>query len=115
MREQADLEAARLREQAQADADAELEDAKAQGREMVAEARAVRERMLADVQRRKEQARGQLEQLRLGHERVLGTFELASDALASITGELRALAPDVRTRARSTAAPWRPYRCTRAT
>ena len=96
IREQADLDAARLREQAQTDADAEIEDAKAQGREMVSEARAVRERMLADVQRRKEQARAQLEQLRLGHERVLGTFELATDALASITNELRALAPDVR-------------------
>jgi DivIVA domain-containing protein len=96
IREQADLEAARRREQTQADAAAEIEAAKAHGREMVAEARAVRERMLADVQRRKEQARAQLEQMRLGHERVLGTFELAADALAAVTADLRSLAPDVR-------------------
>ncbi len=95
-REHADLEAARLRQEAISQADGEVEAAKREGREMVAEARAVRERMLDDVRRRREVAKGQLEQLRLGHERVLGTFELAADALAAVTADLRALVPDVR-------------------
>ena len=96
LRQDADVEAARLRQDATERANAEVEAAKAEGREMVAEARAVRERMMADLQRRKEVARGQLEQMRLGHERVMGTFELATEALAQITDELRSLTPDVR-------------------
>lgn len=95
-REHADLEAARLRQEAIDRSEAEIEAAKHEGREMVAEARAVRERMLDDVRRRREVAKAQLEQLRLGHERVLGTFELAADALAAVTADLRALVPDVR-------------------
>lgn len=95
-REHADVEAARLRHEAQLQAEAEIEGAKREGRDMVAEARAVRERMLDDVRRRREVAKAQLEQLRLGHERVLGTFELAADALAAVTADLRALVPDVR-------------------
>lgn len=95
-REHADVEAARLRQEAIERAEAEIEEAKREGREMVAEARAVRERMLDDIRRRREVAKAQLEQLRLGHERVLGTFELAADALAAVTADLRALVPDVR-------------------
>ena len=96
IREQADVDVALERRQAQEQAVAEIEGAKAEGRDMVGEARAVRERMMADVQRRREQAKAQLEQLRLGHERVLGTFELAADALGAVMADLRALAPDVR-------------------
>ena len=77
IREAANIEAARIREDAGHDAEAEIEMAKQQGRDMVNEARAYREKVLSELSRRRDAARGQIEQLLHGRDRLLNAFERA--------------------------------------
>ncbi len=101
--------AAEARAQALADAtvaEAEkiLEAARQQGREMIEEAKNARERVLVDLVRRRALLNGQIEQLRLGRDRLLDayrtvkrTFLEATEALAQVEGraaEERAHAPE---------------------
>jgi hypothetical protein len=71
------IEAARINEDAAHDAEAEIEMAKQQGRDMVNEARAYREKVLSELSRRRDAARGQIEQLLHGRDRLLNAFERA--------------------------------------
>jgi DivIVA domain-containing protein len=77
IRESAMIEAARINEDAAHDAEAEIEMAKQQGRDMVNEARAYREKVLSELSRRRDAARGQIEQLLHGRDRLLNAFERA--------------------------------------
>lgn len=77
IREAANIEAARIREDAAHDAEAEIEMAKQQGRDMVNEARSYREKVLSELSRRRDAARGQIEQLLHGRDRLLNAFERA--------------------------------------
>lgn len=77
IREAANIEASRIREDAAHDAEAEIEMAKQQGRDMVNEARAYREKVLSELSRRRDAARGQIEQLLHGRDRLLNAFERA--------------------------------------
>ena len=88
IREAAHLEAARIREDTAHDADAAVEESKRQGRDMVVEAREYREKVLAELVRRREAARGQIEELIHGRERLLAAFERAQLAAQSVIGEL---------------------------
>jgi DivIVA domain-containing protein len=91
MREEAEIEAARRRQDATADAEAELQMAKQQGRDMVNEARAYRERVLNELNRRRELARQQIEQLVHGRDRLLQAFERARIAAVDVMAELTPL------------------------
>lgn len=91
VRQQAELEAARRRSDAAADAETELAMAKQQGREMVEEARAYRERVLAELNRRRELARQQIEQLVTGRDRLVQAFERARLVAADVVSELTPL------------------------
>jgi DivIVA domain-containing protein len=101
--------AAEARAQALADAtvaEAEkiLEAARQQGREMLEEAKSARERVLVDLVRRRALLNAQIEQLRVGRDRLLDayrtvkrTFLDATEALAQVEGraaEERAHAPE---------------------
>jgi DivIVA domain-containing protein len=101
--------AAEARAQALADAtvaEAEkiLEAARQQGREMIEEAKSARERVLVDLVRRRALLNAQIEQLRVGRDRLLDayrtvkrTFLDATEALAQVEGraaEERAHAPE---------------------
>lgn len=97
--EEADRAAAAIRSEAEqamaerrADADgqarAAVDEALARGREMVAEAQAVRERVLRDMARRRRTASQQLEQLRVGRERLLESYRLVRLNLDEATSEL---------------------------
>jgi DivIVA domain-containing protein len=77
IRESATLEAQRIRDDATADAEAEIDMAKQQGRDMVNEAREYREKVLSELSRRRDAARGQIEQLLHGRDRLLSAFERA--------------------------------------
>ena len=77
IREAANIEASRIREDAAHDAEAEIDMAKQQGRDMVNEARAYREKVLSELSRRRDAARGQIEQLLHGRDRLLNAFERA--------------------------------------
>jgi DivIVA domain-containing protein len=91
MREEAEIEASRRRTDAAADAEAELSMAKQQGREMVNEARAYRERVLSELARRRELAREQIEQLLLGRDRLMQSFERARLVAVDVVAELQPL------------------------
>ena len=91
MREEAEIEASRRRSDAAADAEAELSMAKQQGREMVNEARAYRERVLSELARRRELAREQIEQLLLGRDRLMQSFERARLVAVDVVAELQPL------------------------
>src|SRR6201999_1228260 len=93
LRDDATIDASRVRADALADAAAEIEAAKAEGREMVAEARAVRERMLTDLARRRNAARSQLQRLQSDRDRLVASFEDAGRAVDDVLGELREVAP----------------------
>ena len=88
IRESATLEGQRLRDDAAADANAEVEMAKQQGRDMVNEARAYREKVLSELSRRRDAARGQIEQLLHGRDRLMSAFERARIATESVINEL---------------------------
>ncbi len=77
IRESAMVEAARIHEDAAHDAEQEIEMAKQQGRDMVNEAREYREKVLSELSRRRDAARGQIEQLLHGRDRLLNAFERA--------------------------------------
>ncbi len=77
IRESAMIEAARINEDAVHDAESEIDMAKQQGRDMVNEARAYREKVLSELSRRRDAARGQIEQLLHGRDRLLNAFERA--------------------------------------
>lgn len=77
IRESAMVEAARIHEDAAHDAGQEIEMAKQQGRDMVNEAREYREKVLSELSRRRDAARGQIEQLLHGRDRLLNAFERA--------------------------------------
>lgn len=88
LRQAAEAEARALRERARAEAEAEVESARAQGREMVGEARSLRERMLADLTRRRRTAEVQIEQLRLGRQRLLEAYAVVRCTLEEATAQL---------------------------
>lgn len=91
IRQAAETEAQRLREDASGDAQGEIELAKQQGREMVEEARAYREKVLAELSRRRDAARGQIEQLLQGRDRLLAMFERARSASVDVIGEFTSI------------------------
>ncbi len=91
MREDAEVEASRRRTDAASDAEAELSMAKQQGREMVNEARAYRERVLSELARRRELAREQIEQLLIGRDRLMQSFEHARLVAVDVVAELQPL------------------------
>ncbi len=82
----ASLEAALA--EARVDVTAELEDAKSRGRAMVTEAQTVRRRVLEDLVRRRKVLRRQIEQLRVGRERLLEAYEVVSQTVQEATQEL---------------------------
>ena len=89
IRESAMIEAARINEDAAHDAEAEIEMAKQQGRDMVNEARAYREKVLSELSRRRDAARGQIEQLLHGRDRLLNAFERARLASEDVINGLQ--------------------------
>ena len=89
IRESAMIEAARIHEDAAHDAEAEIEMAKQQGRDMVNEARAYREKVLSELSRRRDAARGQIEQLLHGRDRLLNAFERARLASEDVINGLQ--------------------------
>ncbi|MEM1334684.1 MAG: DivIVA domain-containing protein, partial [Actinomycetota bacterium] len=91
VREETEADAARRRADAAADAEAELEMAKQQGREMVNEERAYRERVLSELSRRRDLARGQIEQLVHGRDRLVAAFESARVAAVDVMSDLEPL------------------------
>jgi len=82
---EAEREAASIRVKAREEAEATIEAAKDRGREMVSEAQAARERMLADLAKRKRSAQAQLEQLRVGRDRLLDTLKVARRGIDEMT------------------------------
>lgn len=88
MRESAMVEAARIRDDAAADAESEIDLAKQQGRDMVNEAREYREKVLSELSRRREAARGQIEQLLHDRDRLMNAFERARIASEHVLTEL---------------------------
>ncbi len=82
---EAELEAAAIRVKAREEADATIAAALERGREMVSEAQAARERMLADLAKRKRAAQSQLEQLRVGRDRLLDTLRVARRSIDEMT------------------------------
>lgn len=82
-------DAEKLSAEATEAAAAEVEAARATGRQMVQEAQAVRERVLRDLARKRKAARGQLEQLRAGRERLLEAYGLVRRTLDEATDELK--------------------------
>ncbi|HEY5886770.1 MAG TPA: hypothetical protein VIT24_03530 [Acidimicrobiales bacterium] len=87
----ASLEAALA--EARVDVTAELEDAKRRGRAMVTEAQTVRRRVLEDLVRRRKVLRRQIEQLRVGRERLLEAYEVVSQTVQEATQELGVAVP----------------------
>lgn len=87
----ASLEAALA--EARVDVTAELEDAKHRGRAMVTEAQTVRRRVLEDLVRRRKVLRRQIEQLRVGRERLLEAYEVVAQTVQEATQELGVAVP----------------------
>ncbi len=79
--------------EARADATAELEEAKRRGRHMVTEAQTVRRRILEDLIRRRKVLRRQIEQLRVGRERLLEAYEVVGLTVEEATAELGVALP----------------------
>ncbi|MEM7093729.1 MAG: ATP synthase F0 subunit B [Actinomycetota bacterium] len=71
------------------DAVADLERAKAEGDKLIAEAEAARLQILQDMDRRRRQARAQVERLRVGRDRLLRSYEVVRRTLDESTGELK--------------------------
>ncbi|MGE0306269.1 MAG: hypothetical protein AB7Q27_10965 [Acidimicrobiia bacterium] len=94
IRSAAEVAAAHHRQEAESSADAHLESVKQQGREMLAEAHAVRERILSDLARRREAGRRQLEQLKIGRDRLLAAYDVARRSLITVTEELSRSVPE---------------------
>lgn len=87
----ASLEAALA--EARVDVTTELEDAKRRGRAMVTEAQTVRRRVLEDLVRRRKVLRRQIEQLRVGRERLLEAYEVVAQTVQEATQELGVAVP----------------------
>ena len=79
--------------EARADATAELEEAKRRGRQMVTEAQTIRRRILEDLIRRRKVLRRQIEQLRVGRERLLEAYEVVGLTVEEATAELGVALP----------------------
>lgn len=88
IRESAVIEATRIREDSVHDAESEIDMAKQQGRDMVNEAREYREKVLSELSRRRDAARGQIEQLLHGRDRLMNAFERARIATEDVIGGL---------------------------
>jgi hypothetical protein len=73
---------------ARSDATGELDRAKQRGRQMVSEAQLVRRRILEDLVRRRKVLRRQIEQLRVGRERLLEAYEVVGQTVEEATSEL---------------------------
>jgi len=86
--ETAERDAAEVRERARIESESEIEQARQTGREMLAEAKAVRERVLADLARRRELLTSQIEELRIGRDRLLGAYRVVKQTLADATSAL---------------------------
>lgn len=86
--ETAERDAAEVRERARIESESEIEQARQTGREMLAEAKAVRERVLADLARRRELLTSQIEELRIGRDRLLGAYRVVKQTLSDATSAL---------------------------
>jgi hypothetical protein len=73
---------------ARSDSTGELERARQRGRQMVGEAQLVRRRILEDLVRRRKVLRRQIEQLRVGRERLLEAYEVVGQTVEEATSEL---------------------------
>ncbi len=73
-----------------------IEEARTRGRDMVAEAQGVRERMLRDLARKRQTGRAQVEQLRAGRDRLLGSLSTVQDSLDTAIGDLVESVPEAR-------------------
>jgi hypothetical protein len=73
---------------ARSDATGELDRARQRGRQMVNEAQLVRRRILEDLVRRRKVLRRQIEQLRVGRERLLEAYEVVGQTVEEATSEL---------------------------
>ncbi len=87
-----ELEAALV--EARGDADAQLDEARRRGRAMVDEAQTVRRRILEDLVRRRKVLRRQIEQLRVGRERLLEAYDVVSHTVEEATHELNLALPE---------------------
>lgn len=88
IREAAVREATELTDRARDEGASEVEHARQTGRDMLAEAKAVRERVLADLARRRELLTAQIEELRVGRDRLLGAYRVVKQTLADATQAL---------------------------
>jgi len=88
LRSDAEEAAAEIRAEAERQAAVTIEAAADRGREMVREAQAVRERILRDLARRRRTAHQQLEQLRVGRERLLETYGVIRSIMDEATAEV---------------------------
>lgn len=86
--ETAERDAAEVRERARIESEGEIEQARQTGREMLAEAKAVRERVLADLARRRELLTSQIEELRVGRDRLLEAYRVVKQTLSDATSAL---------------------------
>lgn len=88
LRADAEEAAAEIRAEADRQAAGTIEAAADRGREMVREAQAVRQRILRDMARRRRTALQQLEQLRVGRERLLETYGVIRSIMDEATAEV---------------------------
>jgi DivIVA domain-containing protein len=88
LRADAEEAAAEIRSEAERQAAVTIDAAADRGREMVREAQAVRERILRDMARRRRTALQQLEQLRVGRERLLETYGVIRSIMDEATAEV---------------------------
>jgi hypothetical protein len=93
----AELEAALA--EARGDAPAQLDEARRRGRAMVEEAQTVRRRILEDLVRRRKVLRRQIEQLRVGRERLLEVYEVVGQTVEEATHELNLALPSAQSAA----------------
>jgi len=104
IRRAAEEEIAELRDRVHGETEAELEAARGRGREMVAEAQTVRERILADLTRRRRVGQAQVEQLKVGRDRLLDAYRVVRRTLDEVTEQLTAAEAEAR-RERAAAPP----------
>ncbi|GAC1314470.1 MAG: hypothetical protein NVSMB12_07750 [Acidimicrobiales bacterium] len=90
VRAEAQEAAEKLTRDARAEADRTIHDAVEQGRDMLGQAQGARERVLADLARRRRSALAQVEQLRIGRERLVASLANVRTELDRITQDLAA-------------------------
>ncbi len=88
LRSETESELTAQREQSLAAAEAEIEAAKSAGRDLVNEARSVRERILADLGRRRLLLQAQIDELRVGRDRLLDAYRVVKRTMGDATEAL---------------------------